>query len=170
MNSWLGEDAAASPCPRRINRLFTKSSEDEEMLEELSDWLDAPPEILVPATIFLFFILIGMVLALRRPSVRESDDGLEAKARYWINARIEEHIEDLASAYVAIGVPGDEDDLPPGFALTINSFIADSLQRNLDGTDFDLDLRSAIRAFVVLHRAEIYQDVVTHSRKHLAVA
>jgi len=144
------------------------------MLEEISDWqhelLEAPPEILVPAAIFVFLTLIGVALALRRPDAPGSDDGLEAEARHWINERIAEHVEELASAHVAIGVQADEDDLPPGFALRINSFIADLLQHDLDAEDIDLDLRSAIREFVVLHRAQIYADVVTHTREHLTIA
>lgn len=143
------------------------------MLGEISDWqqeiLEAPPEILVPAAIFVFFILIRVALALPRPAVPELDDGLEAEARHWISERINEHVEDLAAAYVAIGVQAEENDLPPGFALRIDSFIADLLQRDLAAKDVDLDQRLAIREFVVLHRAEIYEDVVTRTREHLAV-
>ena len=143
------------------------------MLGEISDWqqqiLEGPPEVVVPAAVFVFLILIRVALALPRPIVPELD-GLEEEARHWISERIDEHVEDLTAAYVAIGVQAEEDDLPPGFALRIDSFIAGLLQRDLDAKDVDLDLRSAIREFVVLHRAEIYEDVVTRTREHLAVA
>lgn len=144
------------------------------MLGQISDWqqeiLRAPPQIVVPAAIFVLLMLIRVELALPRRAVPEPDDGLEAEARRWIGERIDEHVEDLEEAYGAIGLEAEEDDLPPGFALRIESFIADMLPRDLDAKGFDLDLRSAIRELAVLHRAAIYEDVVTRTREHLAAA
>ncbi len=130
--------------------------------------LGAPPGFVIPAAIFLVLVLIRLTLTLpdRRGTV--TDDGLEAEARRWIGERIDEHVDALAKAYGEPSMRAEPDDLPPGFAMTIESFIADVLLRELDSASFDVDLRVAVREFAVLHRAEIYEDVTTRIGKVLA--
>jgi hypothetical protein len=144
------------------------------MLDQISslqnEILRTPPEIVVPAGIFLSLLLIRLVLALPDSSPAVADHGLEAEARRWIAERIDEHVDVLAGAYGEAGMRLEQDDLPPGFALTIESFIAEVLTRELDSKDFDADLRAAVREFAVLHRAEIYEDVTARTRKYLAAA
>jgi hypothetical protein len=143
------------------------------MLEQISslqsEILRAPPEIIVPIGILLFLILIRLVLALPDSTAAATDDGLEMEARRWFGDRIDEHVEVLAEAYGSAGMRAEQDELPPGFALTIESFIADVL-RELDSRDYDVDLRAGVREFAVLHRAEIYEDVTVRTRKYRAVA
>jgi hypothetical protein len=132
--------------------------------------LRAPPEVVIVIAIFLFLFLVRLLLALpERPGVG-TDDGLEAEARRWIGERIDDHVDVLAKTYGEAGMRAEPDDLPPGFALTIESFIADVLLRELASEDFDVDLRGAVREFAVLHRAAIYEDVTTRIRKALAAA
>jgi hypothetical protein len=132
--------------------------------------LQAPPGVAIVAAIFLFVVVIRLVLALPERPATVTDDGLEAEARRWIGERIDEHVDVLADAYGEDGMCTEPDDLPPGFALTIESFIGDVLLRELDSEGFDVDLRGAVREFAVLHRAEIYEDVTTRIRKVLAAA
>ena len=143
------------------------------MLEQISslqsEILRAPPEVIVPIGIFLFLILVRLVLALPDSAPAVADHGLEAEARRWFGDRIDEHVNLLAEAYGEAGMRAEQDDLPPGFALTIESFIADVL-RELDSKDCDVDLRAVVREFAVLHRAEIYEDVTIRTRKYLAAA
>ena len=143
------------------------------MLEQISyfqsEILRAPPEVVVPIGIFLFLILILLVLALPESSPAVADYGLEAEARRWFGDRIDEHVDILAEAYGEAGMCAERDELPPGFALTIESFIADVL-RELDSRDCDVDLRAVVREFAVLHRAEIYEDVTNRTRQYLAAA
>lgn len=130
--------------------------------------LQAGAEVVVPAAIFLVIVLIGLVLT-RRTSIVE-DDGLEAEARRWIEDRIDEHVDSLADAYGEAGTGADADELPPAFAASIESFIAEILLPQRDGAEVDLDLGLAIREFVVLRRAELYEEVATRTRRHLAAA
>jgi len=154
--------------------IFIRGSKDEKMLDQLSHLQDqilgAPPEVVVPTGIFLFLVLIRLVLALPDPSPVAAQRRLEAEARRWIADRIDEHVDVLAEAYGEAGMRGEQDDLPRGFVLTVESFIAEVLMRALDAKDFDGDLRAAVREFAVLHRAEIYEDVTTRTRKYLAAA
>lgn len=144
------------------------------MLEKISylrdEIVQAPPEVVLPAAIFLFLVLIRLALALPgRPRALE-DDVLEAEARRWIDARIEEHVDVLAEAYGETGIRAEPDELPPGFAMTVESFIAEVLLRERDSEGFDVDLAEAVREFVVLHRAELYEGVTTRTREYLAAA
>jgi hypothetical protein len=132
--------------------------------------LRVPPEVVIAAAIFLFLVLIRLLLALPERPGAVADDGLEAEARRWIGDRIDEHVDVLAEAYGEAGMRAEPDELPPGFAMTIESFIADVLLRELDTEGFDVDLRAAIREFAVLHREEIYEDVTIRTRKVLAAA
>jgi hypothetical protein len=115
----------------------------------------------------LLMALFGLVLA--RSGRTSEDDGLEAEARRWILGRIDQHVDVLAEAYGEGGRRSSVDELPPGFAATIESFIAEVLLHER-GADLDVDLSMAIREFVVLHRAEVYADVAIRIRKHLAAA
>jgi len=99
-----------------------------------------------------------------------ADRALEAQVRRWIADRVDEHVDGLAEAYGEAGMRMTPADLPPGFALTIESLIAEGLLRELDAEDFDAELRAAVREFAVLQRAEIYGDVITPTRKYLAAA
>lgn len=126
--------------------------------------LQAPPEVVIATAIFLFLLLIRLLLALPDRPGAVADDGLEAEARRWIGDRIDEHVNVLAEAYGEAGTRAEQDDLPPSFAMTIESFIADVLLRELDSEGFDIDLRGAVREFAVLHRAEIYGDVTARIR------
>ena len=142
------------------------------MLEQIAhlqdEILQAPPEVVVPVALVLFVLLIRLVPALPgRPRAVE-DDGLEAEARRWIDDRIDEYVDVLAEAHGEAGTPAEDDELPPGFAATIESFIAEVLLRERDQEDFDVDLGVAVREFVVLHRAELYEDVTARVREHLA--
>jgi hypothetical protein len=132
--------------------------------------LRAPPEVMIAAAIFLFLVLIGLLLALPERPGAVADDRLEAEARRWIGDRIDEHVDLLAEAYGEAGMRAEPDELPPGFAMTIESFIGDVLLRELDSEGFDVDLRAAVREFAVLHREEIYEDVATRTRRVLAAA
>ena len=134
-----------------------------------SEILRAPPAVVIPTAILLSLVLIRLVLALPSRPGAVVDNGLEREARRWIGDRIEEHLEVLAEAYGEAGAGTDQDDPPPGFTMTIESFIADVLLRELDQVGFDIDLRGAVREFVVLHRAEIYEDMTTRIQKLRAV-
>ncbi|HEX6141727.1 MAG TPA: hypothetical protein VFZ01_03345 [Geminicoccaceae bacterium] len=144
------------------------------MLEQIAHWQDellrAPPEVVVPAAIFLIVLLLRLALAVPGRSRSPGDDGLEAEAWRWINERIDEHVDELAEAYAGAGPGGNDDELPPGFAPTIESFIAEVLLREQDADDVDVDLRAAVREVLVLHRAELYEDVAMRTRDHLAAA
>ena len=144
------------------------------MLDQISDLqsaiLGAPPEVTVPAGIFILWILIRLLRDLPHSSPAVADQSLEPEARLWIADRIDQHVEILAEAYGEAGMQGEPDDLPPGFALKIESFIAEGLLRELDAEDFDADLRAAVREFAVLQRADIYEDVITRIRQHLAAS
>ncbi len=91
------------------------------MLEKIAylqnEILRAPLEVVVPAAIFLFVVLIGLVLGLwgRTRTVEHHD--LEAEARRWIGDRIDEHINVLAEAYG--GASASHEELPPDFVATI---------------------------------------------------
>jgi hypothetical protein len=137
----------------------------EQIAHLAHEVLRAPPSVLAAAAALL--VLIGLVLAKRRAF---SDDDLETAARRWIGARIDEHVDALAEAYGEAGLCADPDDLPPGFAIRIELFIAEVLLRELDAEGFDVDLRAAVREFAVLQRAEIYEDVTKRTRKALAAA
>ena len=144
------------------------------MLEQVSYWRDeilqAPPELVVPAAMFLFLVLIRLALALPGRRRALEDDGLEAEARRWINARVDDYVDVLAEAYGETGTRAEPDELPPGFAMTVESFIAEVLLRERGSDGFGVDLAEAVREFVVLHRAELYEDVTTRTREYLAAA
>lgn len=151
------------------------------MLEQIAHWQDellrgqdqllrAPPEVVVPAAVFLFVLLIRLAFAVPGRSRSSHDDGLEAEAWAWINDRIDEHVDELAEAYAEAGPGENDDELPPGFAPTIESFIAEVLLREQGLDDVDVDLRAAVRELLVLHRAELYEDVAMRTRDHLAAA
>lgn len=144
------------------------------MLEQISELLDevlqAPPEIVLPAAIFLVLVLIRLALALPERPRAVAYDGREAEARRWIDDRIDEHVGVLAEAYGEAGLRAAQDEPPQSFDMTVESFIAQVLERELDADGFDIDLRAAVREFIVLHRAELYEDVTTRARKHLAAA
>jgi hypothetical protein len=127
--------------------------------------LRAPPAVLAAVAVLL--VLIGLLLARRGAG---EDDDLETAARRWIGDRIDEHVDALAEAYGEAGLRADPDELPPGFAMRIELFIAEVLLRELDAEGFDVELRAAVREFAVLHRAKIYEDVTNRTRKALAAA
>jgi hypothetical protein len=141
------------------------------MLEKITylqdEILRAPPEVMVPAAIFLFVVLIGLVLGLRGHTRTVEQHGLEAEARRWIGDQIDEHIDVLAEAYRKARAPAAHEELPPGFVSTIETFIAEVLLRKRDAEDSDLDLVEAVREFVVLHRPELYEDVTSRTREFL---
>lgn len=132
--------------------------------------LEAPPEVVVAAAIFLFAVLVRLVFALPVGPRAVEEDDLEAEARRWIDDRIDDYVEVFADAYGDAGTAAAPDDLPLGFAATIESFIAEVLLRERDAEELDLDLGVAIREFVVLHRAEVYEDVTDRTRAYLAAA
>jgi hypothetical protein len=155
-----------------VNRMSTNNIEDTAMSEWVAHLGDAilraPPAIVIPVAIVLFLSLIRLVLALPEHPGTAPGDGHEAAARRWIDDRIDEHVEVLVEAYRAAGASPEPDELPPGFAMTIEAFIADVLLRELDSDGFDIDLRAAVREFAVLHREAIYQDVAARIRNALA--
>ena len=144
------------------------------MLEKIvylqNEVLGAPPEIALPAAIFLFVVLIGLMLGRGGRTQTVDNTGLEAKVRRWIGDRIAEHISILAEAYGDARASAELAELPPGFAETIETFIAEVLHRERDAGHRDVDLGEAVREFVVLHRAEIYDDVTARTREYLAGA
>jgi hypothetical protein len=143
------------------------------MLDQISHLqnrlLAASPEVVVPAVILLFLVLIRLMRVLPEASPAAADRALEARVRRWIADRIDERVDGLAEAYGEAGMRAAPDDLPPGFALTIESFIAEGLLRELDAEGCDAELRAAVRELAVLQRAEIYGDVIARTRKYLAV-
>ena len=60
--------------------------------------LGAPPEVVVPAAIFLFVVMVGLVLGLRGRTRILERHCLEAEARRWIGDRIDEYVNVLAKA------------------------------------------------------------------------
>jgi hypothetical protein len=144
------------------------------MLEKIvylaGEILRAPPEVLVPAAIFVLVVLVGLVLPMAKRTHAVEPDGVDAEARRWIDEQIDEYVDTLAEAYGKVRTHAEHDELPPSFAATIESFIAEVLLRDRDSEDFDFDLGMAVREFVVLHREQIYEDVATRIREHLASA
>jgi hypothetical protein len=143
------------------------------MLERLAYWENEilrAPEVVVPAAIFLFVVLIGLVRGLRRRTRAVEHNGVEVEARRWVGDRINEHVDVLAEAYSEASAHAEQDELPSDFAATIESFIAEVLLRERDSEGFDVDLSTAVREFVVLHRAELYEDVINRTREYLAAA
>jgi hypothetical protein len=143
------------------------------MLERIAYWQDEilrAPEVVVPAAIFLFVVLVGLVRGLRRRTRGVEHNGVEAEARRWVGDRINEHVDVLAEAFSETSADAEHDELPSDFAATIESFIAEVLLREQDSEDLDVDLGTAVREFVVLHRAELYEDVINRTREYLATA
>ena len=140
----------------------------EQVAEVQSAILQAPPEIVIPAAMFLLLVVVPLLLALPERQRAAPGDRLEAAARRWIGDRIDQHVEALAAAYGGAAAGSDSDDMPPGFAMTNELFIAEGLLRAVDSEGFDVELRTAVRAFAVLHREDIYQDVMMRTRKAVA--
>ena len=138
----------------------------------LQDWLPRDPaEVVVWAALALVLALIGVALGRSGRAGAGDDDDLEAEARRWIKGRIDEYVSILAEVYGGEAVRcSDADELPPGFAAAIECFIAEVLLHQGDRAEIDVDLSVAIREFVVLHRAELYGDVIDRTREYLAAA
>ena len=139
-----------------------------EIISSLQNWnIPAPAELVVPVAVFTFIMLIAIVLSRTgRTHVVRRDD-LEAEARRWVEDRIDDYAHILAEASSKAGTSARADELPPGFGVTVETFIAEVLQRERDGANFDIDLSVAVREFIVLHRAELYEYVAARTRRHL---
>lgn len=125
-----------------------------------------PPEVVVPVAAFALFFLGG--LAFRRAQADDLDP--EAEARRFIDRSIDANVERLARAYLQPGAPGTDDDLPPGFASEIESFIGNVLLWDALSAIDDEDVSAAVREIVVLDRQYVYDGITARVRRHVAQA
>lgn len=122
-----------------------------------------PLEVVVPIVAFAVFFLGRLALGPRRE--REPDP--EAAARGFIDARIDQHLERLARAYAQPGARSADDEVAPGFAAEIESFIGNVVLWDALAAVDDDDVSAAVRELVVLDRRYVYDRILTRVRDHL---
>jgi hypothetical protein len=123
------------------------------------------PEAAVALVTFVIVLLALNRLTRADTEVAVDDDEDAAAARRFIEAKIDEHVEDLARLYLEAG--GDEaggDEVPGRFAQEIEGFIAAILTR--DSADL-IGLSTAVRRVVTLERERVYALVLSRIRDHL---
>lgn len=125
-----------------------------------------PPEIVVvPAAAFAVFFLGRLALG---PALRDHEPDPEAAARRFIETRIDAHIGRLTRAYSQPGARStDHDDLTPGFAGEIESFIGNVVLWDALSDVDDDGVSTAVRELVVLDRQYVYDQILTRVRDHL---
>lgn len=120
------------------------------------------------AVAFATFVIVLLVLnrwTRENTAVAFDDDEDAGAARRFIEAKIDEHVEDLAKHYLdAGGAEADGDEVPGRFAHDIEGFIATVVMR--DSAEV-IGLGAAIRRVVTLEREQIYALVLARIQAHL---
>jgi hypothetical protein len=123
-----------------------------------------PAELLVASGIVAALLLALLMRGSRPENGVASDDTMLGK-RY-IDAEIDEHIGALAARYAEIAAAAGHDD-PDRFRLEVESFIAQVLERDLDGPEA-AELRDSVREVLVLEREYVYDRVFASIQAHRA--
>jgi hypothetical protein len=118
------------------------------------------PDVAVPfATFLLVLWLVSRLGASTKPPGVEVDPDV-ARARQFVEAKIEEHAQALAQSYLEAGEEGWRGDGAPGsFAREIEWFIGNVLLR--DVALEKPELAAAVREVVILDRERVYELILS---------